>query len=155
MALLSFCGVHREEIVSFTYLNCLSFKALSQGQCVLKRFTVGRLVELHNEFKFKFDRHVQTKTEAAVYLWLWFRAICNDKNSGCYPNWLSAHSNCHTFICHIYLRWKQVVRLNPHYENWIFGNCHAKYYKSVIIPTYAFIFQELQDKFGPHILTPT
>lgn len=97
----TFCGVHGEEIVPFTNLNCLSFKALSQGQCALKRFTGGRLAVLHNEFEFKFDRHVQTKTEAAVYLWLWFRAICNDKNFGCYPNRLSAHSNGHIFIFHI------------------------------------------------------
>lgn len=59
----------------------------------------------------------------------------------------------HLFV--IFIWGENRLRLNPHYENWIFGNCHAKYYKSVIIPTYAFIFQELQDKFGPHILTPT
>lgn len=41
------------------------FKPLLQLGCVLEVFTEGRLPVLHNEFKFKLDRRVETKRDAS------------------------------------------------------------------------------------------
>lgn len=41
------------------------FKALLRLGRVLEVFAEGRLPELHNEFKFRFDRRVETRRDAS------------------------------------------------------------------------------------------